>query len=310
MDRLDPAGLYELTPDAAGALEQLDRPVLVQALDGFVDAGSATSLARAHLLGALPSQVVAVFDHDQLHDYRARRPAMVFAEDHWESYAAPSLALHLLQDETGVPFLLLAGPEPDVQWERFVAAVQQLVEHVGVRLTVGLNAIPMALPHTRPVGVIAHSRDKELITGYEPWIGTVQVPASAGHLLEHRLAEAGHASAGFAAHVPQYVSQAEFPAASVVLLREVGKVAGLTLPLASLEAASVRTREAIDKQVAGSPEVAAVVAALEQQYDAFVAGRGKNLLEDGSLLDDAGELPSADELGAELERFLAERTDP
>lgn len=306
MDRLDPAGLYELAPDVPA----LDRPVLVQALDGFVDAGSATSLARAHLLDTLPSQVVAVFDHDQLHDYRARRPAMVFAEDHWESYATPSLALHLLHDETGVPFLLLAGPEPDAQWERFVAAVQQLVEHFGVRLTVGLNAIPMALPHTRPVGVIAHSRDKELIAGYQPWIGTVQVPASAGHLLEHRLAEAGYASAGFAAHVPQYVSQAEFPAASVVLLREVGTIAGLTLPLADLEAASVRTREAIDEQVAGSPEVAAVVTALEQQYDAFVAGRGKDLLADGSLLDDAGELPSADELGAELERFLAERTDP
>ena len=306
MERLDPAGLYELTPDVPA----LDRPVLVQALDGFVDAGSATSLARAHVLDALPSQVVAVFDHDQLHDYRARRPSMVFAEDHWESYAAPTLAMHLVHDETGVPFLLLAGPEPDVQWERFVAAVQQLVEHFGVRLTVGLNAIPMALPHTRPVGVIAHSKDKQLVAGYEPWIGTVQVPASAGHLLEHRLAEAGHASAGFAAHVPQYVSQAEVPAASVVLLREVGQLAGLTLPLADLEAAALRTREAIDEQVAGSPEVGDVVAALEQQYDAFVAGRGKDLLKDGSLLDGAGELPSADELGAELERFLAERTDP
>ncbi|MCW2779151.1 MAG: hypothetical protein JWN17_2876 [Frankiales bacterium] len=306
MDRLDPAGLYELAPDVPA----LDAPVLVQALDGFVDAGSATSLARTQILDRLPSQVVAVFDHDQLHDYRARRPAMLFAGDHWESYDAPQLALHLVTDETGVPFLLLAGPEPDAQWERFVAAVQQLVEHFGVRLTIGLNAIPMALPHTRPVGVIAHSRDKELIKGYEPWVGTVQVPASAGHLLEHRLAEAGHASAGFAVHVPQYVSQADFPAAAVVLLREVGTLAGLTLPLADLEFAAARTREAIDEQVAGSPEVAAVVAALEAQYDAFVAGRGKGLTaDDGSLLED-GELPSADELGAELERFLAERTDP
>ncbi|MCW2606896.1 MAG: hypothetical protein JWO60_1589, partial [Frankiales bacterium] len=270
MDRLDPAGLYEIASDAPA----LDRPVLVQALDGFVDAGSATSLARTHLLDHLPSQVVATFDHDQLHDYRARRPPMLFVEDHWESYEEPRLALHLVHDETGVPFLLLAGPEPDAQWERFTAAVQQLVEHFGVRLTVGLNAIPMALPHTRPVGVIAHSNDKELIAGYEPWIGTVQVPASAGHLLEHRLSQAGHASAGFAVHVPQYVAQAEFPAASVVLLREVGALTGLTLPLAELEAAALRTREAIDAQVEGSPDVAAVVSALEKQYDAFLSGRG------------------------------------
>jgi predicted ATP-grasp superfamily ATP-dependent carboligase len=305
MTRLDPAGLYELAPDVPA----LDRPVLVQALDGFVDAGSATTLARRHLLDTLPSQVVATFDHDQLHDYRARRPAMIFARDHWESYEAPQLAVHLLHDTAGTPFLLLAGPEPDTQWERFTAAVQQLVEHFGVRLTIGLNAIPMGLPHTRPVGVIAHSSDKELIAGHEPWIGTVQVPASAGHLLEHRLAEAGHSSAGFAVHVPQYVAQAEFPAASVVLLGEVGRMAGLQLPLGPLEEAAARTREAIDEQVAGSPEVLAVVQALEQQYDAFVAGRGRSLLTDGPL-DEHGELPSADELGAELERFLAERTDP
>ena len=299
MQRLDPAGLYELVGDAP----ELDRPVLIQALDGFVDAGSATSLARAHLLSSLEGRVVARFDVDQLHDYRARRPPMVFVGDHWESYAAPELAVHLLRDTTGTPFLLLAGPEPDVQWERFTAAVQQLVEHFGVRLTVGLNAIPMGLPHTRPVGVIAHSKDRELIAGYEPWVGTVQVPGSAGHLLEHRLAEAGHVSAGLAAHVPHYVAAAEFPAASVVLLRETARLGGLSLPLTELETAALRTREALDEQVAGSPEVAAVVSALENQYDAFVAGRGRSLLDEGSL-------PSADELGAELERYLAERTDP
>lgn len=299
MKRLDPADLYELSPD----VPPLDGPVLVQAMDGFVDAGAATSLARKHLLGTLESTVVATFDVDQLHDYRARRPVMLFVEDHWESYDAPQLAVHLVRDAGGKPFLLLAGPEPDVQWERFVAAVEQIAEHFGVRLTVGLNAIPMALPHTRPVGVIAHASDPELLAGYEPWIGTVQVPGSAGHLLEHRRTQAGKPAMGFAAHVPQYVSGSEFPAAAVVLLREVAKVGELDLPLAELEAAALRTREAIDAQVEGSPEVAAVVSALEKQYDAFVAGRG------ASLLGDEGSLPSADELGAELERFLAERTD-
>ncbi len=93
----------------------------------------------------------------------------------------------------------------------------------------------------------------------------------------------------------------------MVLLQEVARTAGLALPLAELEAAATRTREAIDEQVSGSPEVSAVVSALEQQYDAFVAGRGKSLL-DPPLHE--GDLPSADELGAELERFLAERTDP
>ena len=297
MHRPDPRDLYELLPDRP----ELGEPVLIQALDGFIDAGSATRLAREHLLSALGSTVVARFDVDQLHDYRARRPPMQFVEDHWESYADPELAIHLLHDEAGTPFLLLAGPEPDVQWERFIDAIRLIVAQLGVRLVVGLNAIPMSLPHTRPVGVIAHGSRKELLQGAEPWIGTVTVPASAGHLLEHRLGQAGLDAVGFAVHVPHYVSQAEFPAAAAALVREVSAHTGLVLPTTALDEAAVQTRTAIDEQVAQSTEVQAVVTALEEQYDSFVAGRGRTLLAGDSRL------PSADELGAELERFLAEQ---
>ena len=81
-----------------------------------------------------------------------------------------------------------------------------------------------------------------------------------------------------------------------------GVVTGLALGTDELVSAALSAREALDAQIADTPEVAAVVAALEQQYDAFQAGRERSLL--GS---DGAELPTADELGAELERFLAEQ---
>jgi proteasome assembly chaperone (PAC2) family protein len=301
MRRLDPSELFELDPDRP----ELDRPVLVQALDGFIDAGGGKRLAREHLLATYESQVVVRFDVDQLLDYRARRPAMLFVEDHWESYSDPELAIHLLHDETGTPFLLLGGPEPDVQWERFTEAVRMLVDRLGVRLTIGLNAIPMAVPHTRPTGVIAHGSRKELVAAYEPWVNAVQVPGTAGHLIEYRLGQAGYDAVGFAVHVPHYVAQTEYPAAAAALLAEVAKISSLSLPLEPLEEAAATTRAAIDEQVSEAPEVAAVVQALENQYDAFVNGRAS------SLLLDHADLPTADELGAELERFLAEQSqDP
>ena len=302
-DVLDPATLFQLAPDAP----LLDRPVLVHALSGFVDAGGATRLARQHLLGRLESRVVATFDVDQLHDYRARRPPMLFVEDHWESYDDPKLVVHLVTDAVGVPFLLLDGPEPDVQWERFVAAVGLLVAQFGVRLTVGLNSIPMAVPHTRPIGVTAHASRRELIPDNRPWINTVQVPASAGHLIEYRLGRAGHDTAGFAVHVPQYVAAMDYPAAAVALIDAVAGLAGLVLPTDELAVAATETRSSIDEQVGASDEVTAVVKGLEQQYDLYVHNRDNDLLSspDGTLAD--AELPSADELGAELERFLAEQ---
>ena len=314
---LDPAELYEVVGDTEG----LGAPVLVHALDGFVDAGAAVRIARAHLLAlgteTEPSEtdypatkpfgaggsVIARFDVDQLFDYRARRPPMVFVRDHWETYAAPHLELHRLEDGAGTPFLLLSGPEPDVQWERFSRAVLGLVTDLGVRLTAGLEAIPMGVPHTRPTGVTAHASRPELVAGYEPWVNTVQVPGAATNLLELRLGQAGHDAVGFAAHVPHYLAQVDYPAAAAALIEALSKVSGLQLQTRQLHEAAVRTRTEVDTQIADSDEVRAVVGALESQYDAYVGGK-----ERGDLLAEEGRpLPTADELGAELERFLADQ---
>ncbi|MEU8300206.1 PAC2 family protein [Micromonospora sp. NPDC048909] len=299
---LDPHELYELTDD----LPDLGQPVLIQALTGFVDAGNASRLAREQLLTSLEARPIATFDVDQLFDYRSRRPVMTFVEDHWESYDTPKLELHLLRDDDETPFLLLTGPEPDLQWERFVAAVAGLAARLDVRLTVGLNSIPMAVPHTRPTGVTAHATRRDLIAGYEPWLQQVQVPASVGHLLEFRLGELGRDALGFAAHVPHYVAQTEYPAAAEVLLSSISRSTGLLLPRDGLRSAAEVVRVEIDRQVAQTEDAAALVQALEEQYDAFARGRGEKNL----LAPDAGPLPTAEELGAELERFLAEQTRP
>jgi predicted ATP-grasp superfamily ATP-dependent carboligase len=297
---LDPSGLYEL----AAEQPELDRPVLLVAMTGFVDAAAATKIAAEHLRETGDPVDVATFDVDQLYDYRARRPPMLFVEDHWEGYESPQIRVQALTDADGARFLLLDGPEPDVQWERFVAAVELLCQRLDVRASVGFNSIPMAVPHTRPLGVTAHASRRELISDYQPWLQRVQVPGSAVHLLEYRLGEAGRDSMGFSVHVPHYLAQTDYPAAAETMLEAVSKATGLELVSDSLRAAAEAVRADVNGQVERSEEVASVVRALEEQYDAYVAGREDNLLAGGT-----GPLPTADELGAELERFLAEQTD-
>lgn len=293
----EPADLYALDDD----LPELDAPVLLNLLPGFIDAGSAGRLLTRHLLEVLPHRTLARFDADELIDHRSSRPIMTFVQDHWASYSGHEILLHLVQDEADESFLMLTGPEPDYRWERFVAAVTTLIERFGVRLTVAINAIPMAAPHTRPSGMTAHATRPELVTGYEPWIGRVQVPGSVSALLEYRLGQQERDAVGFAAHVPHYVAQAEYPDASLTLLNAVSSATGLVLPTLALTEAAQATRENIDQQVGKSEEVVAIVQALEQQYDAFVGGRGQPPL----LAMDGSSMPTADELGAELERFLA-----
>jgi proteasome assembly chaperone (PAC2) family protein len=297
---LDPSQLYRMEADAP----QLDEPVLVVALEGFVDAGAAARLAVETLREGRELQPVVRFDVDQLIDYRSRRPALRFESDHWAAYSAPTLDVVTLTDSEGTPFLLLAGPEPDTQWERFAAAVRAIIERLGVRLVVSLAAIPMAVPHTRPIGVTAHGTRPELTEGHEAWFATAEVPGSAIALTEFRLGEAGLAAMGFAVHVPHYLARAEYPQAARVLLDHVGLAAGLYLPTEKLTVAAREAEAEITAQVQASEEVAQVVQALERQYDTVAAGRGER-----PTRGLGGELPTADELAAEVERFLADRSD-
>jgi predicted ATP-grasp superfamily ATP-dependent carboligase len=160
------------------------------------------------------------------------------------------------------------------------------------------------VPHTRPIGVTAHGTRPELTEGHEAWFATAHVPGSAVGLMEFRLGEAGLDAMGFAVHVPHYLARAEYPQAARVLLDHVGLAAGLYLPTESVTKAAERTEAEIAEQVAGSDEVRQVVEALERQYDMVASGRAER-----SSMGLSGELPTAEELAAEVERFLAGQDD-
>lgn len=286
-----------------------DGPVMLVALDGFLDAGNASALASGHLLENSSSRVVASFEVDEFFDYRARRPPMTFFEDHYTDYDAPRLVVRLLHDDQNAPYLLLSGPEPDMRWEGFADAVRKVIEHFDVRLTVSLGSVPMAVPHTRPIQLTNHATAKRLLISENVWAGEIRIPSSAQSLLELRLGEWGHDATGFVAHIPHYVAQFGYPEAASALLAQVGVVTGLTWNTGELDEAAADRRTEIASQVADSDEVRSVVEGLEQQYDAFHSG-AENLLDPtndalGDALRNGGELPTGDELGAQFEQFLA-----
>lgn len=303
----DPRDLYELDEGYGLDVDRAEHaPVLIHALEGGMDAGHAGALVASHLLETLKSERVATFDVDELVDFRSRRPPMVFSRLSFTDYEEPEIALDLLHDDEGTPVLLLHGPEPDLQWHRFVAAVVGLVEELGVRTTIGVHGVPMAVPHTRPTTITVHASRGDLIEPQRGIMGTFQVPGTVAGLLELRVGQAGHDAVGYSANVPHYLAQADYPQAAAELVRRISRTAGLALPVGDLEAAAAETARQIDEQVTASAEVSAVVRALEQQYDAFVGGAVQG---HGTLLAEPGDLPTADEIGAELEAFLAERTD-
>ncbi|SNT08953.1 Predicted ATP-dependent carboligase, ATP-grasp superfamily [Streptosporangium subroseum] len=296
----DPTDLYRLSGD----IPELTDPVLLYQFDGFVDAGGAGRLAIGHLLDELEHRVVATFDVDRLLDYRSRRPIMTFDTDRWVDVDSPGLILHLAHDTTGTPFLVLTGPEPDREWELFTAALDTLATRLNVSKLVTVHGIPMAVPHTRALGITGHASRPELITGQTSSFGKVQVPGSVAALIEFRLGAKGHDVMGYAVHVPHYLAQAEYPSAAVTALEAVTKGTGLVFPLESLREASDKTNVEIAEQIQASEELSTAITGLEQQYDAFATGSARE-----SLMAESSEMPTGDELAAQFEAFLAERDE-
>jgi hypothetical protein len=296
----DETGVVHIADEIPALDPKPDQLVMLHALEGFLDAGAAVRLAAEQLDAGSDGPVVASFDIDQLYDYRARRPAMLFVTDHFEEYATPRLLVRLLHDEIRQPYLLLSGPEPDVAWERFIGAVRLVIDRLGVTSIVSMGGVPMAVPHTRPVTWTIHgTRPNELPEHRSMFSGELRVPSSAQSLLEFRLGEWGYQALGFVAHVPHYLAQLEFPSAAAALLRAVSDATSLKFDLTDVDAAAEASLGEISTQLEDNDEVAEVVRALEAQYDAFTRAA------DASLLSDEGSLPTGEELGAEFERFLA-----
>ena len=269
-------------------------------LTGFTDAGGASSQLNEFFRDELRPEPVVVFNNDILLDYRARRPLVYFDQDHLTAYRPASLTLSIADDSLGQRFLVLSGYEPDFGWAPVAAAVVALAAAFDVSSVTWVHAIPMPVPHTRPIGMTVSGNRRELIDVHSVWRPHTQVPATAGHLLELRFSEAGLLVAGFVLLVPHYLADTEHPGVAVAALEAIGIATGLALTRDEMREASRDFLTKIEQQIEGNDELNRMVLGLEERYDSYMAGSPLR----SSLITD-GDLPSADELAAELERFLA-----
>jgi proteasome assembly chaperone (PAC2) family protein len=282
--------LYELYEDVT-----LMEPVLIVGLEGWIDAGLGASAAIQALLESSPTELLAGFDDDRLLDQRARRPAARIADGVTTSMSWPAVELRTGVDLEGRDVLYLVGPEPDMHWNSFVDAVVELAQRLDVRLVVGLGAFPAPAPHTRPIRLTATVPESSarLLEHFGLVVGEFEVPAGISTALELGFGERGIDMITLWARVPHYVASMPFPQASEALIEGLCRVAELSFDVTQLATEADGTLAQIDDLVASNPEHVAMVRSLESAVD---AAEGNTLGID--------ELPTGDELAAELERFL------
>jgi proteasome assembly chaperone (PAC2) family protein len=261
-------------------------PIVVAALDGWVDAGTAATTALGHLAGN--ATVVATFDADRLFDYRARRPPLEIVDGRLTELSWHELVLRRTRlAERDV--LILVGPEPDYRWRAFCAAVVELTRSLGVAEWISLGAIPAAVPHTRPVPILGTAASTGLLRSdvIAGPAGTLRVPSALISALEFEVSAAGVPALGYFAQVPHYVS-GPYATAALGLLRTLGNHLGITIPAPELEEEARELRSRLDAATSQDETTRTYVQRLEAMYD-------------------EQRLPTGDDLISDIERFLRDQ---
>jgi len=283
---------------------------LVIALGGASDAGGVVSQLTEYLWERCAPEEILRFNADLLLDYRARRPLITFDQDHFTDYAPEELSLALARDELGAPFLMLSGFEPDFRWEQFVDTVLLLVDEFESSTIVWSHAIPMPVPHTRPIRATTSGSREDLNEARSVWKPTTKLPASVTHVLEYRLFGLGEDVAGFALFVPHYLANTEFPDALLAALDGFMAATGLLFATDEVRDLSRQFHEQVDRQIAENQESREMVENLESRYDAYMEDHNQaGTVTSSPLVEQDGSIPTADELATEFERFLAQQRD-
>jgi len=266
----------------------LTAPVLIAAFDGWIDAAGAATACANHI--GEDGRVIASFDVDSLNDYRARRPVLDVVDGVLARMQWPDIVLRH-SSFGGRDILVLVGPEPDYKWKQLGDDLLELALRLGVVEWISLGAIPAAVPHTRPVPVLATaSSDASLRDGEQQGPGGVlRVPAAALSAVEMTVAAAGIPAIGYYAQVPHYIGVSAYAPATLALLQHVERRLGVTIPLKALGDDALAQRERLDAAIAEDDDSKEYLARLE-------------------ALASEERVPSGDEIASEIERYLKEQT--
>lgn len=271
---------------------ELDEPVLVVGLEGWVDAGLGSAQVVEHLRATRELVTLASFDTDLLLDFRARRPIMNLVDGVNQDLEWPAIELVAATDLDGRDTLMLIGAEPDARWRQFCTSVIDLAHDFGVTLIATIGAYPSATPHTRPCRLTATATEDELLDPTQIVAGHLDIPAGISAAIERLGAETGIPAIGIWAQVPHYAASMPYPDASVALVDGLRDRAGRRFDPAELVGKARQAKERLDELVDASQEHRELVQQLEALHD---------------RTEVPADLPTGDQLAAQLQEFLRDQ---
>jgi proteasome assembly chaperone (PAC2) family protein len=280
-----------------GDLPQLRAPVLVCAFRGWNDAAAAASTALGAIVSCFDAELIARIDPEDYFDFQSTRPTISLDEGQTRRIDWPQNDLIAARiPSADRDLVLLDGTEPNLRWRTFSETVATAADALGIELVVTLGALIAEVAHTLPVPITGLASSQELVDELELERSNYEGPTGIVGVVHDLCRQAGIDSASLWAAVPHYVAAVPNPKAALALLRRLEGLTGIAVEAAELEEESADYEEQIGRAVAANPEIEELVSRIEAEQADLLGAEGE-------------ELPSADTLAREFQRFLRQRGD-
>jgi len=158
---------------------------------------------------------------------------------------------------------------------------------------VSLGAAAEQVPHTRVPFVVGSTTNDELAQRLGLSRPQYQGPTGVAGVLLEALDSAGVANVSLRVGVPHYLMNAQHPKSAAALLQHLQHVLGIPTDHQQLVDEISRWQELHDAAVEGDDQASAYVAMLERSHDQRTEAQ----------------MPTGEDLAAELEEFLREQGD-
>jgi proteasome assembly chaperone (PAC2) family protein len=275
------------------SIPQLRSPILVCSFRGWNDAAGAASTALAAVAGAFDAELVAQIDPEEYFDFSETRPTITLTEGQARHIEWPQnnlIAVSVPSAERDL--VLLDGTEPNLRWRTFSETIATAADALGVELVITMGALIAEVSHTLPVPITSFASDESLVERLDLQRSSYEGPTGIVGVLHDCCRRVGMTSASLWAAVPHYVAAVPSPKAGLALLRRLESLTGIAVEASELEEEAADYEEQIGRAVAANPEIAELVERIEAEQ---------------AELEQSEELPSADTIAREFQRFLRQQ---
>jgi proteasome assembly chaperone (PAC2) family protein len=264
----------------------LERPLVVVALSGWVDAGAAGEQAVQLLVEQFePADAFATLDLTDLLDLQQTRPTARFVEGGLRVIDWPEV--RFFAGRAGRDVVVVHGPEPSLRWPAVAAEIVGVAQRLGAVEAATLGGMPALVTHRRPLPVLATATARSLAQEVGPLRPDYAGPTGTQTIVQHALGAAGIPCVGLWVQVPQYVSGSPSPPAARALLRRLAELHRVDLDLRALDARSEAYLQRVEEGLEARPDVKEIVDRLDRETPRA----------------------TSDELVDEIERFLRSQSE-